>query len=64
MWLSKIGGSILRFMGTKIDAGLGMWSNLGKDTESNIDTNFGIESRKKLEFTFLFKFNFIEMKTY
>ena len=33
MWLSKIGGSILRFVGMGIDVGLRMWSNLGKDTE-------------------------------
>ena len=32
MWLSKKGGSISRFVGTRIDVGLEMWSNLGKDT--------------------------------
>ena len=40
----KFGGSILRFVGMKIDVSSGMWSNLGKGNVGNIHSNFGIES--------------------
>ena len=33
-WLSKIGDSISRFIGTGINVGLGNWFKLGKDTRA------------------------------
>jgi len=38
MWLSKIGGSISKSMGTRINVGLKNGSKLDKDTEVNIDS--------------------------
>jgi len=58
MWLSKIGYSISRFVSTKIDVVSGMWSNLGKDTEDNIYSNFGIESRNENSNSYFFQVQF------
>ena len=47
-----------------ISVGLKFGSKSGKDTGINIDSKFGAELQKiKIEFTFVFKFNCIEMKT-
>ena len=45
MWLSKIGDSISRFMGIKINVGLGNWFKLGKDIRVNIDSKMGTKSQ-------------------
>ena len=45
MWLSKLGDSISRSIGTRINVGSRNESKLGKDTGVNIDSKFETKSR-------------------
>ena len=45
MWLSNIGDSNSRSMGTRINVGSENWSKLGKNTGVNIDSKMGTESQ-------------------
>ena len=45
MWLSKIGDSMSRSMGTEINVGSKNWSKLGKNTGVNIDSKMETESQ-------------------
>jgi len=45
MWLSKIGGSISKFMGIGINVGSVIGSKLGQDTGVNIDWKIRTESQ-------------------
>ena len=45
MWLSKRSGSISKSIDTGINVGSDNRSNLGKDTEVNIDSKIGTESQ-------------------
>ena len=45
MWLSKIGDSIFRSIGTEINIGLENRSKLGKDIRVNIDSKMGTETQ-------------------
>ena len=43
MWLYKIGGSVLRSMGIRINIDSGIGSKLGKDTGVNINSKIETE---------------------
>ena len=45
MWLSSIGGSFSRCIGTGINVGSGMWFKWGKNTEVNIDSKIRTKSQ-------------------
>jgi len=45
IWLSKIGDSISRSIGTGINVGSENWCKLGKDTRVNLDSKMGNKSQ-------------------
>ena len=63
MWLSKVGDSISRFMGTEINVGSEIGPNWVRIPESNRFEDGNWITKLGIEFTFIIKFNLIKMKT-